>query len=255
MTEEHQEMKNAKDVMQRFLTAQTTGQYVQWKPYFSRISLAGFTDQQGALRQTPIEFFSGVVGSTGQQGFERQLTDADTCMNSGGENAMPAGREFIGYTMGIALNPEAPPWIKEAIAYYATISQKRQNTIYEFGQAGHWPAPQYGIQARAASTTVANSTINQSTIGGGEAERRLQEGSYLVFPAKQPIGLRLTPSKQNTYITSNGARVGVGGAVKINNNGDSGIFDGSAPWQPNPAREACALVQVIVFGYEFSLPG
>ena len=236
----------AKTVMLRTLEAQNSGQFVEWKPIHSRVHTTGFSDSTGYVRPQTISFFSTTQNSGPGNGFNRSLTEADTWMRAG-DNTMPAGVEFVVFEMCIQLNPEMPPWIKESLAYYGDFFMRRQNTTYQFGQVADWGDGGYGLQATAASTTVANSTINQST--NGRLQRcPLPDDARIALPAKQPIGFSVN-TLQGFYSTTNGLPVGVLGSVLINNS--------AVDVQPigTNQREICGMMRFAGWGYMFSLPG
>lgn len=236
----------AKTVMLRTLEAQNSGQFVEWKPLHARVHTSGFADPTGYVRPQTMAFFSATQNSGPGNGFNRALTEADTWMRAG-DNTMPAGTEFVVFEMGIQLNPEMPPWIKESLGYYGSFYMRRQNTTYTFGQVADWGDGAYGLQAVAAATTVANSTINQAT--NGRLQRcPLPDDARIALPAKQPIGFAVD-TLQGFYSTTNGQAIGVGGAVLINN--------GAVDVQPigSNQREVCGMMRIALWGYSFSLPG
>jgi len=236
----------AKQVMLRTLEAQNSGQYVEWKPIHSRIHMTGFADQAtGYVRPQTFGFFLATQNSTGQ-GFARQLTAADTWLQAG-DNAMPAGVEFVIFEHAVQLNPEMPPWIKESLAYYSEFFMKRSIAAYSFGQVADWGDGGYGLQSTAASTTVANTTINQAT-NGRLSRCPLPDDARIALPAKQPIGFQVNLF-QGFYSTTNGLPVGVGGSVLINN--------GALDVQPIGTfqREICGIMRYVGWGYQFTLAG
>lgn len=237
----------AKQVMLRTLEAQNSGQYVEWKPIHARVHTSGYADPTGFVSPgaSPIRFFQTTQGSVGN-GFTRMLTAADTWLQAG-DNTMPAGVEFVIFEQAVQLNPEMPPWIKESLAYYSEFFMNRQLTKYTFGQIADWGDGGYGLQASAASTTVANTTINQAT-NGRLSRCLLPDDARIALPAKQPIGFQVSVF-QGFYSTTNGQAVGSGGAQLINN--------GAVDVQPIGTfqREVCGMMRYVGWGYQFTLAG
>lgn len=236
--------KAAKDVMLRTLEAQNSGQYVEWKPIHSRIHTSGFADPTGYVRPQEFGFFLTTQGSRGQ-GFDRLLTPADTWLQAG-DNSMPAGVEFVVFEQAVQLNPEMPPWIKESLAYYSQFAMRRNVSEYAFGQVADWGDGGYGLQATAASTTVANQTINQAT-NGRLSRMPLPDDARIALPAKQPIGMKVTVY-QGFYSTTTGGPIAPGSDLISNTARDVqpiGTFQ----------REICGMMRYVGWGYQFTLAG
>jgi len=241
-------VKNAKTVMAQLLRAQRSGQYVEWKPIFSRLHVSGFADPAtGLVQRQEMSFFSGTQnGGANQQGFARQLTPADTLFRAG-EAVVPGGVEYVIFSLGISPQPEMPQWIKEAIVYNSTLIQRRQATIYEYGLVELWTAGDIGIQSKAASTTEPNTTINQA-VNGSSGYRVLADQALIALPAKQPVEFLLR-THRDFYATTDGQPLGVGNAL-INNTGEL-----NPAWYFTFQREVCGIVLFCGWGYQFSLPG
>jgi len=196
--------RTAKQTMSNVLRAQRSGQFVQWIPIFSRVHVSGFADPTGLVAKgTILRFFSGTQsGGKQDQGFNRQLTAADTIFRAG-EAIVPAGQEFVLFAMGVALQPESPDHIKEAIAYNATLKQRRnRNTLYDYGPVAYWTNGDFGLQAKAATSTVSNIDYRPS-VNGASGMKRLQENALIALPAKQPVEFELTTHAE-FYATDNG---------------------------------------------------
>ena len=235
----------AKTVMLRTLEAQNSGQYVEWKPIHSRIHTSGYADSTGFVRPQEFGFFLATQGTPGQ-GFNRNLTAADTWLQAG-DNSMPAGVEFVIFEMCVQLMPEMPVWIKESLGYYSNFFMRRNIAEYSFGQVADWGDGGYGMQSTAAATTVAGTTINQAT--NGRLQRcPLPDDARIALPAKQPIGFKVA-CFQGFYSTTNGLPVGVLGSQLINN--------GAQDVQPigTNQREICGMMRFAGWGYQFTLAG
>lgn len=240
-------VKTAKQVMADLLTAQRSGQYVEWKPIFSRLHTSGFADAEGLVRPTTMSFFSGTQNSgKDKQGFDRNLTSADTVFRAG-EAVVPGGVEYVLFSLGLSPQPEMPGWIKESLVYYSTLQQRRGNTVYDYGLTELWTAGDIGIQSKAASTSVPNATINQS-VNGSSGYRVLADQALIALPAKQPVEFLLN-TQQSFYSTDNGQPVSAGGTI-IDNTGavDPANYN-------NFRREICGVIVFAAWGYQFSLPG
>ncbi|MCH9834036.1 hypothetical protein K0U83_00155 [bacterium] len=242
----------AKAVMGQLLRAQQSGQYVEWVPWYSRHSIVGYATQATGevTAGTTIQMFSATQQAQTGQGFNRQLTPADTVLRSG-DAVMPGGQEFVGFSLGMWTNPEMPNWISEAILYYGTLSQKRHVTEYEFGQAGFWSCGDYGIQSLSASaaTTAPATTIDrhQRVNGGVSPCRELAKNALIALPAKQPIEFLLRLHR-GFFATIDGAT----GGGNISNSGEVAT---GAELTTQFQREVCGIFGIVLWGYRFSLPG
>jgi len=239
---------SAKKVMSQVLEAQAQGgQYVEWIPWHSRVHTTGFANANGeVVAGSTLRFFAGVQGQVAQ-GFNRTLTEADTALRAG-EAVMPGGQEVVLFDLGVYVNPEAPTWIKEAIAYYSVLRQKRHATTYEFGPTFAWGRADVGLQSSSAATTVANTTINQS-VNGRVMGRTLRDGALIALPAKQPIEFALNV-RSAFFSTDTGNSVALGG-TPIDNTGQTV----TGPLIDSFQREVCGIVGFMAWGYRFSLPG
>ena len=212
--------KDTIGALERFRAAQQQGGlFVDSVPLYSRVSLRGFADATTAqFNPQTIKFFNGVAGSAGTTaGFaqNRPLTDADTNLEGQG-GVVPGGTAYVMTHMGLIVAPEAPQHIKEAIVYNSTIEQFRgANNRLPFGGSQFWPAAEFGIQAAAASTSVANQTINQAT-NGRTALIPLPESSWIILPPQQPINFVLNVRVPFFCTTNNQAEAG---ANAISNSG------------------------------------
>lgn len=234
----------AKRAMSDLLQSQRLGQYVEYVPLFSRIHFSGFADSVGLVKPQTFRFFNSIQGDRGA-GFDRNLEASDTVFRSGSAQ-MPAGQEFVGFYLGVGAAPEAPPWIQEAFTYYGTLRQKRGPTTYEYGQVAEWTAGDWGLQAKAASTTLPNSLINQAT-NGSSGYRQLPKLALIPLPSKQPVEFSVETDR-GFYATTNGQPT-TSGSVIIDNTGDI-----NAPVNTYE-REICGTAQIHIWGFRFSLPG
>ena len=184
----------AKTAMNTFLTNQNIAQTIFYEPLYSQANLAGFASKvDGLLTQQEVVFFAAGVGQSGQGWYSdynttspqaRPLTQAQTNLKDSGK--IPAGQEFIADSLGVDVFTTCPTHIVDWLTSETSIYQERLSTTWECGATRYWPCAEYGTQSKAASTSVANTTIAFPT-NGGTVARRLPADGGLFFPAKQQI--------------------------------------------------------------------
>lgn len=243
-----QSVEVAKAVMDRFLNAQRSGQYIEYKYWLTRHHVTGSADVTTGLVSSgrQVNMYSGIQGSVGQ-GFARALTEADTWMRSG-EAQVPGGTEFIADGVGCFVAPEAPPWISEPLLYYSFLTQRRHTTHYSYYMCALQAFGEFGIQSRAAATTAAATTINQR-VNGGAGMMTLPINTRVALPSKQPIDFTWTLT-QGFYATTDGNQLGGGNSLIPN----AGAVVTGAEIGTN-SREIVGTYGMALRGYQFSLPG
>ncbi len=184
------QLTDAKTGMTRFLQSQAAGQKVYRMPYYSIVNIADFADANGVLQPGSIFFFGTGRGKAGN-GFQRQLTAAETSLVQGADGVMPGGIEYIADHLGVDLFPSLPDHLTAFFTEKSFLSQHRLSHEWTCGATRYWPSAAYGAQSQAAATSIANTTITYD-VNGRVPLTRLQEGGEVYFPAKQQIDFRIT---------------------------------------------------------------
>lgn len=197
-----QDITDAKRGMERFLNSQALGQKVYYQPWYHVVNLVGFADAvTGRLSPQEIYFFQNSQGSIGS-GFAGALTPSQTSLPVGANGVMPGGIEYIADHLGVDIFPSISPAVKTALTENSYLSQKRYSHNWTCGATRYWPAAEFGNQSLAASTTVANTTIEYG-VNGRVPMMRLPAGAEIYFPAKQQIQFTITTTAE-IFLTADG---------------------------------------------------
>lgn len=226
--------------LETLMRAQTTNVQVTFQQYYSRVSIRAATaDATGLVRNPTFSFFaSGNQQAGSNAGFTRALDAADT--NLGTASFLPANRAFIGFQMGIRVNPNMPRRTADTIMNRSTIKQTRGNLTYNYGRALDWPCGQLGVASQAAATTNPNTQITYNTNGLSDMCQLPSDGR-VYFAPKQEVNFILT-CFGSFYVTTNGEALDPdGNNALIPNNGEQ--------------DESQGYLELVLRGYEIVQPG
>lgn len=164
--------------------------FAYWKWLHSRKFLDGLAFQQNPLTfeldSDDYAFFQTKVGGNGlNDGFDRQVRLSDS--NMPGDGQMPGNLAMLVKYITVFLSPSTPLHIKEHLEMFAAlVHEPSDSNRQRMGGIRFWPAGDFGIQSRAAATTIPVERLQFAQNGAG-AMIELAEGAEIPLLPNQNV--------------------------------------------------------------------
>jgi hypothetical protein len=182
---------DAAQELQGYIKAAQKGSKIFYGPLYDAFLLNSPDVFDPATRNvTPreLEFFQSSVGQRGG-GFQRAKRFTETNLQ-GAQGSLPAGYSYIAHSLGLIFPVQQPAFLKDHLAFQTSIRTERMSNKWDAGLGALWPEASFGVQSRAAATTVANTTIDFG-VNGAVASRQFPRNAMLYFPANEIISIIL----------------------------------------------------------------
>lgn len=179
-----------------------------YQPYYSAFNLLGpalKTGGQTPLHQFPcrtgLQWFSYGVGQGPGQGFDRELRWSETNHDTtGGQIAQ--GRAIAAQSVGIVYDRTVPIAVRHVLDRFMIVNNDKYMNTWRMGAAKFWPESRFGLQSKAAATSIANTELEWAQ-NGCAASRVFPVGAELVFKGNDQLKF-VGEVEEDFFCTSDG---------------------------------------------------